>query len=126
MPLNKRIEAKISDGDIRGATKLLLSSDSLADQNAETFTILKKKHPEPSRVLDFPQPPDATMKSMVTSEEDVHRAILSFYNGSSGIDGIRPQHLKDLLSLSFGDCSSNLLKSITSLTNLMVYSFVTS
>jgi len=33
MPLNKRVEVKISEGDIRGATKLLLSLDSLADQN---------------------------------------------------------------------------------------------
>ena len=36
------------------------------------------------------------------------------------MDGIRRQHLKDLLSLSNGDSGISLLKSITALTNLML------
>lgn len=49
------------------------------------------------------------------------KSISSFYNGSSGvIDGIRPQHLKDLISGTNGEAGSKLLKSITSLTNLML------
>lgn len=121
LPLNKRVEAKISDGDIRGATKLLMSSDTLAEQNEESLAIMKDKHPAPLRDLNFPKPPDTSTKSLVTTENDVHKAIFSFYNGSSGgVDGIRPQHLKDLFSLSNGDYGAKLLKSITALTNLML------
>ena len=119
--MNKRVEAKISDGDIRGATKLLLSSDSLASQDNDTFSLLQEKHPTPARVLNMPDKPDNTIKHLSSSEDDVLKSISSFYNGSSGgIDGIRPQHLKDLISLTNGEAGSKLLTSITSLTNLML------
>lgn len=64
LPLNKRVEAKISDGDIRGATKLLLSSDSLANQDNETFILLKEKHPAPTRTLNIPDKPDNTINHL--------------------------------------------------------------
>lgn len=82
---------------------------------------MKGKHPKPSRELDFPLPPETKTTTLIASEEDVQKAIFSFYNRSSGgIDAIRPQHLKDLLSLSNGNSGNNLLNSITALTNLML------
>lgn len=120
LPLNKRVEAKISDGDIRGATKLLLSSDSLASQDYKTFMLLKEKHPSPTRPLNIPDKPNNAASHFQPSEDDVLKSISSFYNGSSGgIDGIRPQHLKDLISGTNGEAGFKLLKSITLLTNLM-------
>lgn len=119
--LNKRVEFKISDGDIRGATKLLFSSDTLANQDIETFNILKEKHPAPSRILNLPDKQEDSLDHLVASEEDVKKCIFNFYNGSAaGIDGISPQHLKDMLSISNGEAGIKILKSITSLTNLML------
>lgn len=121
LPLHKRVEAKISDGDIRGATKLLMSSETLANQDEITYNLLKEKHPSPSRDLNLPEPPDATISPLITTEEDVRKSINSFYNGSSGgADGITPQHLKDLIAISNGDSGNKLINSITSLSNLML------
>lgn len=52
----------------------------MADQDEETFNILKEKHPEPSWDLNFPNSPDATTNTLITTEEDVHKAIFSLYN----------------------------------------------
>lgn len=43
--LSTRVEAKVSKGDVRGAVKLLLSTDTLANDDASTYNLLKEKHP---------------------------------------------------------------------------------
>lgn len=51
----------------------------------------------------------------------VHSSIMSFANGSSaGNDGLRPQHLKDIISHSAGEAGNRALKSITKLVNLFL------
>lgn len=55
--LFRRIEEKVSDIDIKGAVKLLTSNDKLAIADENTLSELKKKHPEPSRDLIFPENP---------------------------------------------------------------------
>lgn len=94
--LSSRVEAKVSEGDVRGAVKLLLSTDTWATDNSVTYNLLKEKHPLPSRQLIFPNEPDETTIAMVTTKEAVRTSIFLFHNGSAaGIDGISPQHLKD-------------------------------
>lgn len=117
--LSKRIESKVSD-DIRGAIKLLVSNDSLEKEDENTFKKLKEKHPSPSRPLKFPNPPNET--NTITVEKDsVLESINTFANGSaSGIDGIRPQHLKDLTGLTNGDAGNKILQSLTNLSNLIL------
>lgn len=65
VPLSKcvyRIEAKISDGDIRGETKLLMSSDSLINQeDPEIINLTKEKHPTLSIIFNFPATPDGSI-----------------------------------------------------------------
>lgn len=58
---------------------------------------------------------------MIISQKDVKQGIASFSHGSApGLDGIRPQHIKDLTSFSAGDAGPRLLASITNLCNLML------
>ena len=46
--------------------------------------------------------------------------IRSFDNGSAGgIDGLRPQHLKDLISFTNGLLGENLLDALGSLTDII-------
>lgn len=111
----------MADGDIQGAVRLLSSEDSIASMNSDTLSKLQEKHPSPSRELDFPDPPNDSSERVVVSDKEVRKAIHSFKNGSSGgIDGIRPQHLKDLVSKISGEAGINLLESITHLCNLIL------
>lgn len=120
--LSKRVECKISDGDIKGAVRILSSSDTLSPQDVSTFEQLKAKHPTPSRPMSFPDPPDKHIDPLVVSEKEVFFSIKSFPNGSgSGIDGFLPQHLKDLTLSSTGEAGLRLTKSITALSNYMLF-----
>jgi hypothetical protein len=116
----KTAENKISDGDIRGAIRLLSSSDVFAANNSDTFAQLEEKHPPPSRPLNLPEAPNKNVDYLSVSEDKVFKAIMSFPNGSSaGLDGIRPQHLKDLIGKSSCDAGQRLLSEITRLCNFM-------
>lgn len=116
-----RVEAKLADFDIRGAVKLISSTDSLATNSAETFEQLVKKHPAPSRIMTFPSEPDESIQPLQVDPDKVESSIKSFANGSSaGCDGLRPQHLKDIISLSAGEAGQRALISITKLSNFLL------
>lgn len=118
---SKRIEAKVANFDIRGAVRLLTSTDSFALNCEETFNELLKKHPIPSREQIWPQPPHAQTVSLIVDVFEVKKAILSFPSGSgSGIDGLLPQHLKDLISHSAGDSGVKFLSCLTKLCNFLL------
>lgn len=111
----------VGDSDNLTAIKLLVSTDSLAKQDVSTFQKLKEKHPSPGRHLNLPEAPDNSITAANATTMDVYDSIYSFPNGSSsGIDGIRPQHLKDLVAKSNSDAAPKLLQSITNLENLML------
>ena len=112
--VSKRVESKISDGDVRDAVKLLSSNDVFTPQDSATLEELRLKHPSPSRPLVFPAPPSEPVECLVTLEADVQKSIFSFPNGSaSGMDGLRQQVLKDLLGKENGEFGNSLLSSIT-------------
>lgn len=121
VPLETRVERKVSDHDIRGAVKIISSSDTLAQFNDENLNELKKKHPSPSRLLNFPPAPDDSTMPLQTNSVAVLKAIESFPSGSSGgLDSLSPQHLKDLTSISASDAGVKLLSSITKLCNFLL------
>lgn len=52
---------------------------------------------KPSCDLQYPQPTDGNSVTLLVNEEEVQNYIMLFPNGSApGIDGLRPQHLKNL------------------------------
>jgi len=80
---------------------------------------LKSQHPSPHPDTWFPPPMQDPISTPV-SEEVVAKAILSFPNGSAGgPDGLRPQHLKDLTSASAERGGMELLRALTTFTNLV-------
>jgi hypothetical protein len=114
------VEAKVADFDIRGAVKLLSSDDSLASFNEDVAEELKKKHPAPSRELFFPDPSKPGNISLIVNEQNVREAINSFPAGSSpGLDGMRPQYLKDI-SLSADEAGQKALRALTKLCNFLL------
>ena len=66
-------------------------------------------------------PPDASNVPVPIAEEEVARAVHSFPNGSAGgPDGLRPQHLNDLISVSAERGGRELLGALTNFTNLVL------
>lgn len=102
---------------------MLTSDRSLAPKNDQTLNNLKGKHPTPSRLLTLTFPPDPNLSSPVlsVSAADFADSINSFYSGlATGLDGLRPQNLKELVSISAGDNGQKLLESLTRLCNFLL------
>jgi hypothetical protein len=108
---------KLEDGDVKGAVCLLCSDDRLAVRQESTFVEFCRLHPVAP--IDRHPVPSTDTSSLQVSPSAVRAAIQSFPNGSSaGLDGLRPQHLKDLLIGSADD--SLLLGAVTDLVNLLL------
>lgn len=119
--ISKKVEAKLSDGDISGAVRLISSDDCIAPNNEETLNSLKQKHPEHPEPSNFPNS-TIEIDQITPTEEEVRRSIISFKNGSAGgLDGLRPQILKDLLNIQNGESSNHLLSAITSLIEIILH-----
>ena len=104
--LRRRVEAKLSDGDVTGAVRLASSNDTLAPFDDETLSGLQSKHPSSSPDIEFPEPPNDSSKVLSVSCAVVTRAIRSFKAGSAGgLDRLRPQHFKELISKSTGEAA---------------------
>jgi hypothetical protein len=81
-----------------------------------------KKHPSPSRELFFPKRFQPRDFSLIVNEQNVREAIInSFPAGSSpGLYGMRPQYLKNIISLSAGKTGQQALRSLTKLCNFFL------
>jgi hypothetical protein len=116
LSLAKKVEAKVADFDIKGAVKLLSSDDSLASFKEDVAKELKKKHSSPSREFFFPDAFKPRDFSLIVNEQNVRDTINSFLAGSSpGLDGMRPQYLKDIISLSADEAGQQALRALTKL-----------
>ena len=119
--LATRVTTKLEEGDFKGAVRLACSDDSIADLSNETMAALKFKHPAPHLDTKIPTPPDASNVPVPIAEEEVARAVCSFPNGSAdGLDGLHPQHLKDLISVSAERGSRNLQSTLTNFNNIVL------
>lgn len=117
----KVVEGKVNDGDLKGAAQILFSSDTSAPDTPDTLATLQGKHPPAPAVLNYPDPPSSALPCLQASEDAVMASLMSFKNGSAGgLDGITPQHLKDLIVGVPGSRNNALLSSITRLVNFML------
>ena len=97
--LAARVSAKLEEGDFRGAVRLASSDDTLAPINEATFEALKAKHP-PSHPQTALLPVDDNLQISIVTVEEIIQANHSFPKSSAGgPDGLRPQHLKDMMSV---------------------------
>ena len=117
--LRKRVCAKLSDGDIKGALRLLTSGEEMVLPSASNVTALEAKHPAAPTDLDLPPCPDHELEEPAdATEADVMAAINGFNSGSSaGLDGLRPAHLKNLTGKSAGEAGARLVTALTALVN---------
>ena len=119
--LRKRVEFKITDGDITGAVRLLSSKAVLAPFNEETVDALHEKHPSSPIDLQLPSSPDTSYHPLNVSTTYIEKAIRSFNSGSAaGPDKLSPQHLKELASKQTGEAGVRLLQALAALANVML------
>lgn len=119
--LAARVTSKLEEGDFRGAVRIASSDHTLAEHNDNTLAALKAKHPPAAaEVSDFPAIPQEVLDSFIEiSSEEVARAIKSFPNDSAaGPDGLRPQHLKDMIGPSSGEGGLALLRALAKFVSL--------
>lgn len=71
----KLVQAKLNDGDISGAIRILSSNDSIAAVNAETHQKLLEKHPEPNLAIEVDN--IATVDIQPVSSTEVRKSIFA-------------------------------------------------
>lgn len=119
--MNKTVEGKISDGDLKGAARILFCSDTLSPDTPDTLSALRSKHPPAPSIPFFLDPPTSTQDCLHIENKHITDAIASFKTGSAaGLDGISPQHLKDLTARGVGDAGIKLVTSLSNMINLML------
>ena len=109
-------------GGFKGTVCLASSEDSVAEPNNRTLQALKEKYPTPHPNYSPPPAPAPTEGQAVqVSPEEVASAIRSFPCGSAGgPDGLRPQHLKDMIGSEEEGGGPQLLRALTSFPNLII------
>jgi hypothetical protein len=118
-----RVSEKLEEGDVQGAIRLAASECTMAPHNNETVEALRLKHPPRATSLIGSSPPPSSdhesSSPLVLGQVDIVEAIKSFPSGSAGgLDGIRPQHLKDLAAAQTGEAGQRMLSQLTDFANL--------
>ena len=110
------VQSKVGEGNIRAAVRILCSDETLAENNEKTFKQLQDKHPAATGSSNSPAP---DTPSIQVTEDLTLKAVLSFAAGTAGgPDGIRPQHIKDLVLCR--ESGAALLTAITGFTNCLL------
>lgn len=114
----KKCQSKLNDGDIKGAIRILSSEDTIAPVNSEVYMKLLEKRPAPELDVTFD---DKNLPIVdVVSESETKIAVFNFQHGSSGgLDGLRPQHLKDILRVELGENGKLLLTRLANFCDLL-------
>ena len=121
--MTARISEKLEDGDVRGAIRLASSDDTIAPHDEGTLAALRLKHP-PRRIISgdgslFISNENNIHLPLSVVERDIVDSIKSFPAGSAGgIDGLRPQHLKDLTNAQSGEAGQRLISRLTDFANV--------
>ncbi len=113
--LAQMISAKLEEGNIRAALRLLSSDDTIAVQSDETLASLIAKHPPASQPVTGLV--NIQIDSLAVDQNAVHKAVMSFPPGSAGgPDGLRPQQLKELVQCR--EAGAVLLAALTDFVNM--------
>jgi len=112
------VAAKIEDGNIKAAVRLMSSEEKPATDIDATYIKLLERHPGPSTGR-LPIPDPSGFDAIQITEEEISKAVRTFPAGSSGgPDGLRPQHLLELVGCL--EAGPALLTSLTSFTNMLL------
>ena len=113
--LANRVSSKLEEGDFHGAIRIASSSTKIAPENLDTLEKLKEKHPSPHPSSDIPSlRANDSINELDITPSVVRKAVFAFPAGSAGgPDGLRPQHLKDIMRSTKDDLDSTFLSALT-------------
>ena len=115
--LAQAVCAKLEEGNIRAALRLLSSDDTIAAQSDETLASLRSKHPPASQPV--PNLINIQVENLTVDQNAVQKAVTSFPPGSAGgPDGLRPQQLKELVQCR--EAGAHLLAALTDFVNMIL------
>ena len=115
------VVSKLEEGNLKEATRLACSQETIPDTSDKTLAALHQKHPPPHPDTRLPPPPEDSSLIPLIMEEAVATAIWSFPNGSAGgPHGLSPQHLSDKIGASAHEGGPGLLRVLTSLFNVIL------
>ena len=118
--LANRVSAKLEEGDFKGAVRLVCSTEPVCRADETSLRLLQEKHPPSHPDSSFPSS-ETPFDPPVMSSSSVIKAVFSFPAGSAGgPDGLRPQHLKDLVSYSLSEGSTSLITSLRAFVNFVI------
>ena len=93
------VTSTIENGNIKAAVTILVSNEKPAADTLETLASLHDKHAHSGVAYNHLPPDNVIYKALQVDEDDILRAIRSFPAGSSGgPDGLRPQHILELVT----------------------------
>lgn len=116
--LAQRAALKLAEGDISGAARVLSSTDKFA-VGPDVLAKMLEKHPSAPDNLEYPSAPENTICAL-TTRAAVLEAVRSFPNSSAaGPDGLRPRHLKDLLSPALGEVALCLADALARMADIL-------
>ena len=110
----------MASGDIKGAVRILVSSNDILPPSPDLIGKLRAKHPSAPSDLNMSAPPTLEEKerTLKVAKEELRKIIFSFRPGSSGgQDGLTPQHLKYLVAVPLGEVPIDLLEALCNLIN---------
>lgn len=119
--VSRRVGALIKEGEVGRAFQFLTSSSLRAAPSEETVQRLAEKHPVRDTDVgeDVLSHSISDQEALVLPDSVIHRALWKAPRGSSpGVDGLRFEHLQDLLRERGSPSSGRLLQSLSSLVNL--------
>ena len=116
--LAQAVTAKLEDGNLKAAIRLLVSDSTPVLPSRDGLAKLQLKHP-PATLSPGTLPPPQPDCYLQVVESDVRKALISFPAGSSGgPDGVRPQHLKDLVNCQ--EAGADMLSALTVFVNMVL------
>ena len=116
--LTASVKAKIEDGNLKAALRLLSSEDKPAEDNDTTISALKARHPQAAsdrKVSPSPQEYTA-LQVFKYADKTVIRSFRA--DSSGGPDSIRSQHILDMINNN--KTGPALLTSITNFVNRLL------
>ncbi|XP_029657562.1 uncharacterized protein LOC115231754 [Octopus sinensis] len=116
----RAVKSKLMQGDVSGAVRVISSNTPVAPPSEAVYLELCHKHPSAPENLRLTSNPCSADVPHTTNSE-VSAALSSFpLSSSGGIDGIKPIHLRDLISPLTADSGRALLDSINRLCSRIV------
>ena len=119
--LDRRLRSictKLDEGNVKAGIRMAVGDDKIEDLTVDNYAALKLKHPQ-RETCSVPDPTDIDCFS--TSEFFVHKALVSFPNGSSaGLDGISLKILKEMTPKSNVQTGLNFLRALTNFVNVIL------